>query len=526
MKTMKMGTKLMGGAAVMLALIVVQSLSGLYTIGKFNQQFKITVDTTVYKIRLTDQILAANAEMTSEQRGMILAAFAKDTQELSSHVLKFKQNAETMRSALVETKPLLETAEGKQTTADMSARLVEWLPHYEDLLANCQSGDIAEANRIRKEVVAPIYKKIDSDARRLTELEMGLLARDKAALAQLESTSRWIALGLLTLSLLAGAGLVVVVRNIDRSLRKVSVGLAQGAEQVASAASQIATASQTLAQGSSEQAASIEETSASSQEVETISRQNNDRSHRVAGLMNEAVPIVNAVNTSHQGLAVALADMSASSEKVAKVIKMIDEIAFQTNILALNAAVEAARAGEAGMGFAVVADEVRNLAQRSANAAKDTSDLIEQSLLKSRDGKQKLDAVLTAMEANNKITAAVKVETDAIQVASEEQTRGIGQIGAAIGQMSQVTQTTAAQAEESAAAAQQLNAQAEVMHDIVTQLSQMVGAAHSATPTHAAARSSATPPKGHRPAKTPLRSPLRPAPAGTFAVSDEQFAPF
>ena len=250
-------------------------------------------------------------------------------------------------------------------------------------------------------------------------------------------------------------------------------------QQFLASSSQISSASQALAQGSSEQAASIEETSASAEEITAITQQNNDRSRKVAELMNEALPIVQAVNQSHEELATALTEMGTSSEKVAKVIKMIDEVAFQTNILALNAAVEAARAGESGMGFAVVADEVRNLARRSADAARDTSALIEEALLKSRESKQKLHDVLQAMEANNKIAGAVKTETDEIRGASEEQARGIVQISTAITQMSKVTQSTASQAEESASAAQELTAQSHALQDIVGRLTTLVTGAET-----------------------------------------------
>jgi len=262
--------------------------------------------------------------------------------------------------------------------------------------------------------------------------------------------------------------------RVSRLIQGAVVELETAVQQFLASSSQIASTSQALAQGSSEQAASIEETSASSEEITALTQQNNDRSQKVAQLMNEAIPIVGALNKSFQELAGALTEMSTSSEKVAKVIKMIDEIAFQTNILALNAAVEAARAGEAGMGFAVVADEVRNLARRSADAARDTSALIEESLMKSRESKHQIDNVLQAMEANNKIAGAVKTETDEIRGASEEQARGIVQISTAIAQMSKVTQSTASQAEESASAAQELTAQSHTLRDIVGRLNSLV----------------------------------------------------
>ena len=159
---------------------------------------------------------------------------------------------------------------------------------------------------------------------------------------------------------------------------------------------------------------------------------------------------------------------------------MIDEIAFQTNILALNAAVEAARAGEAGMGFAVVADEVRNLAQRCAQAAKDTAALIEESITKSNDGKVKVDQVATAIRTITEESAKVKTLVDEVNRGSQEQARGIEQIGKALAQMDQVTQQTAANAEESASAAEELNAQSEALKEVVEGLTTMVGGGDAA----------------------------------------------
>jgi len=300
---------------------------------------------------------------------------------------------------------------------------------------------------------------------------------------ELFASVRTIQLYLLLFGALMLAGTLVTVSTlagrVSRLIQSVVTELDTSVQQFLASSSQISSSSQALAQGSSEQAASLEETSSSAEEITALTQQNNDRSQKVGDLMNEAIPIVGALNKSFQELATGLNEMSTSSEKVAKVIKMIDEIAFQTNILALNAAVEAARAGEAGMGFAVVADEVRNLARRSADAARDTSALIEESLAKSRDGKHQLDNVLQAMEANNKIAGAVKEQTDEIRGASAEQARGIVQISTAIAQMSKVTQSTAAQAEESASAAQELSAQSHALQGIVERLTTVVNGGES-----------------------------------------------
>ncbi|HEX8984913.1 MAG TPA: methyl-accepting chemotaxis protein, partial [Bryobacteraceae bacterium] len=256
--------------------------------------------------------------------------------------------------------------------------------------------------------------------------------------------------------------------------------LSAGAEQTAGAASQVASSSQALAQGSSEQAASLEETSASTEEINSMARKNTDNSIVAADLVAQSQQKFILAKQSLEQTVAAVGEISAQSGKISKIIKVIDEIAFQTNILALNAAVEAARAGEAGMGFAVVADEVRNLAQRCAQAARDTAALIEESIAKSNDGQTKVDQVAAAIRAITEESGEVKMLVDEVNLGSQEQTRGIEQIRKAIVQMEQVTQKTAASAEESASAAEQLNAQSEAVKDIVERLTAMVGGVESA----------------------------------------------
>src|SRR5437016_2684509 len=179
------------------------------------------------------------------------------------------------------------------------------------------------------------------------------------------------------------------------------------------------------------------------------------------------------VNQSLDRMVAQMKEIDTSSNKIARIIKVIDEIAFQTNILALNAAVEAARAGEAGMGFAVVADEVRNLAQRCAQAAKDTTGLIEESIDKANDGKVKLDRVTVAVGSITETSNAVKTLVEQVKTGSEEQARGIAEVSKAISEMERVTQTTAANAEEGASASQELTAQSHSLEGIVRRLNAM-----------------------------------------------------
>ena len=266
-------------------------------------------------------------------------------------------------------------------------------------------------------------------------------------------------------------------------LSELALQIAEGADRVHAGAAQITTASQLLAEGTSQQAASLEETSASTEEINSMARRNSENSRSAATLVKQSDEKFTDTNHSLKDMVLAMGEITASSDKIAKIIKVIDEIAFQTNILALNAAVEAARAGEAGMGFAVVADEVRNLAQRSAQAARDTAALIEESISKSNGGKVKVDQVATAIQTITEQSTQVKTLVDEVQLGSEEQSRGIEQIGKAIIQMEQVTQRSAASAEESASTAQELSSQSAALKEIVTRLNAQVGLVSAARPT-------------------------------------------
>jgi methyl-accepting chemotaxis protein/methyl-accepting chemotaxis protein-1 (serine sensor receptor) len=239
-----------------------------------------------------------------------------------------------------------------------------------------------------------------------------------------------------------------------------------------------------------------------------MARKNSDGSRSAAEFVAQSQQKVAETSRLLEQMVGAMNGINASSEKISKIIRVIDEIAFQTNILALNAAVEAARAGEAGLGFAVVADEVRNLAQRCAQAAKDTAGLIEESIANSADGKVKVDQVAQSIHGITEESRKVKTLVDEVNVGSEEQSRGIEQIGKAVAQMEQITQTTAANAEESAAAAEELTAQSQGLKDVVSRLEAMVGSGDSKKSSNrkpAAAKSNKQAPTASKPASAPVR---------------------
>jgi methyl-accepting chemotaxis protein len=287
----------------------------------------------------------------------------------------------------------------------------------------------------------------------------------------------WTIAGLLLAIAMGGGVAFAIIRSTNRVLGDAVTTLTEGSRQLVSAAGQVSTSSQALSQGATEQAASLEETSASMEEMASMTRQNAENSQTAAALMSDVDAKVQGSNQALGDMVTSMASIQESSRQVAKIIKTIDEIAFQTNILALNAAVEAARAGEAGMGFAVVADEVRNLAQRSAQAARDTAALIEESITRATSGNAKVEQVAAAIAAITESVGQVKLLVDGVSVASRQQSQGIDQVSQAVSQMEKVTQTTAATAEESAAASEELNAQAEGVMQVVGQLDRLVTAA-------------------------------------------------
>jgi methyl-accepting chemotaxis protein len=264
------------------------------------------------------------------------------------------------------------------------------------------------------------------------------------------------------------------IRSITLPLRQLIVDLTSGSEQVASASTQVSASSQCLAQGASEQAASLEETSASLEETTSMIKRNADNAQQAKDM---AVETRQSADKGAEQMKVLLASMESiksASEDVTKILKNIDEIAFQTNILALNAAVEAARAGEAGAGFAVVADEVRNLAQRCAAAARETAVKIEDSVKKSQQGASVSADVAKTFGGIQANVRQLDQLVNEIASASREQSSGITQINTAVIEVDKVTQSNAASAEECASASEELNAQAESLKGAVAELEQLV----------------------------------------------------
>lgn len=267
---------------------------------------------------------------------------------------------------------------------------------------------------------------------------------------------------------------VLLVRKVNGDLVHAVRQLTEMSKATAAAVGVISRGSQTLANGAGRQAAALQETSESGEEISGMTRSNAEHSRHAAEQMKNAAGSIADANAQLKEMIGSMHEIRSSGDKVARIVRTIDEIAFQTNILALNAAVEAARAGEYGMGFAVVADEVRNLAHRSAEAARNTATLIEESMARSKDGQAKLDRMADAIASITANAGEVDALMEEIRQASDEQARGIEQITGNLARMQQMTQTTASGAEENAAAGEELSAQVEALNSTVRELAVMM----------------------------------------------------
>ncbi|MEE8575629.1 MAG: methyl-accepting chemotaxis protein, partial [candidate division Zixibacteria bacterium] len=352
----------------------------------------------------------------------------------------------------------VELCSGQDLLTDPISKIGKYLEEFEQL------SEIYHENTLKQQ---KLVEQIDAKAEELIEIAEDTRMDAKNGMESAQSSAITFIIIISSVAMVIGIiSAFFIIISITRPVNRIISGLTEGAEQVGSASEQVAAASQSLAEGSSEQASSLEETSSSLEEMSSMTRQNADNARQANGLASDASSAADKGMNAMNSMSEAMVEIKKSSDETAKIIKVIDEIAFQTNLLALNAAVEAARAGEAGKGFAVVAEEVRNLAQRSAEAAKDTSALIEGSQKNAEAGVKSTEELVEILK---NITGGIKKVTDLlgeVTAASDEQAQGVEQLNTAVGQMDQVTQQNASNAEESSSASEELASQAQEMQRV------------------------------------------------------------
>lgn len=476
------GQKLYAGFGLLVALLLVSLGIGYWTSRTSGALLDETTGPTARKIQLAAEIARLGVVVKSEERRQVISAFENDMGRVEESARAIEAAYATAVKDMDEFGAIIWSNEARQQLAGVRQAAVAWHDNNRQVCDLLKAGRANDALALMRSKGNGLIDDLVRHTDDMVAFQNGLMDQARQQSHANATLMAVIDLTLLVLAVLAGVGVMLVVRGSNAGLRQMAAELRQGAEHVVAASSQVAVSAQALSQGATEQAASLEETSASMEEMASMTRKNAENSSEASALMGEVDRQVAASNVLLGEMVTAMAAIKESSGRVSKIIKTIDEIAFQTNILALNAAVEAARAGEAGMGFAVVADEVRNLAQRSAQAAKDTAALIEEAGSNADQGHQKVEQVSAAIAQFTESVVRVKAIADEVSQASRQQTQGIDQVTRAVGEMEKVTQTTAATAEESAAASEELNAQAETSMQVVAKLESLVGRASRQDP--------------------------------------------
>ncbi len=472
MKNWTIGKRIVAGFALLLALFAGLAGSSWHQTEQLGQRLTIITSDSLPGVRLTGSL----ARETVRYRVITLRhLMATEPAEMAALDQTAAQQATMIDGILVDYKATISAEEELRLFENIERSLASYRSVALQMLAMSTAGN-PQAIAFSKNTVAKAYQTYDDAVISASEYNGDIAASNAALANSVLASSKVTTLVVVLVGFVLGiSSAVFITRGITHSLKRIVSSLDEGADQVASAAGQVSSSSQSLAEGASEQAASLEETGASLEEVASMTKRNAEGAQRAKTLSTQTREAADTGAADMDAMRVAMDEIKASSNAVSKIIKSIDEIAFQTNILALNAAVEAARAGEAGMGFAVVAEEVRSLAHRSAQSAKETAAKIEDAIAKSDHGVRISGKV--ALSLGEIVAKAREVDTlvGEIATASLEQTQGIDQVNLAVGQMDKVTQSNASSAEETAAASEELNSQSVAMRENVRSLLLLIG---------------------------------------------------
>jgi CHASE3 domain sensor protein len=492
-KNMKLSLRLAVGFSIVLVLMVIMVIVAVISLDNTQKSMENIVNVNVQKINLINEMNTQVFTINSDIKDLIMETDTKSIDEINKKIESIRSEYTTLWDQYEKMNATEKGRELQKTVKESreNARIAN-----DEVIELNLANKSTEAENLYKNDVKPLNDAWLASLNALYELQKSNndIEAENAATTSQNALLILIVLGIASVVIGITAALIIT-RSITKPVKNIVINLTEGAQQVASASGQLSATSQQLAEGNSEQASSIEETSSTLEESASMVSQNSENTRQAAILAAQTKASSDKGNNDMHEMMNSMNEIKKSSDQIAKIIKVIDDIAFQTNMLALNAAVEAARAGDAGMGFAVVAEEVRNLAQRSAQAAKDTAAIIETNITLSENG---VGVAKKVGESLAEITVQAKKVNellDEIAAASQEQAQGISQINKAITQMEAVTQQNAANAEESASASEELSAQAGNLREIVQQLVVLVDGKSAETYTHVSVNNNRPGPK-------------------------------
>lgn len=475
MKTLTIPQRISIGLVLLVGAILLIGAASLWRIMAIDHHIRVLSGNSLPSVVTLSGIAQSNFVAMKATRTALLASVDRDRDLVTACDAELNAAAEEGDKLCVAYQSLISDAEEQALFAAARADRERFLSLARRVLALTAAGQDSEARKLMRDETESAAKAATDGLNEGIEYNIGYATNEVQQAAD-RVRSAFLVIGTV-MAVAAVLGIVLgtaLSRSTKHVLREIADNLETGATRTAEASGQLVAISRTVASGCTEQGSSIAETGAALEQMSATIRCTADNAAQAKELAQQARSAAEAGTLTMAEMEAAMKSIGAASTEVAKIVRQIDEIAFQTNILALNAAVEAARAGEAGAGFAVVADEVRSLAQRSAAAAQETAGRIEAALESSRRGELSCSRVGGALgEIADRVTAADRFVAE-IATAAQEQSQGIRQIGTAMTQLDQVAQENAARADEGANAAAELTGQAAGVRAAVDRLRSLV----------------------------------------------------